>query len=567
MRSPFIRIGMAIATASVALLPLAANAQFSGTNGQIYFNYKADSAHPDQIAAANSDGTQSHVIMTPASGVTDRIKDVSPDGSKILYQEIVTGGTNTFTYSLKIANADGSGATTVAAPSGAQIYNGRFSAGGTTVYFQEQGNSVTTNDGIYSVPVTGGTPTPLILDSNPSALPYSVNYSPLVSATKMYLAVGKQSVSGNALSWEIDSSNLDGTGLIKIYTPANTAILPEIFDVSPDGTKLLIRDNDLGHLNLFSISATDGSGAVDVSKYTTADVNSAFFSPDGTKVIYGESNGNTDLGTHIRNADGSGTETAVWTTSVNATWSSRANAVSGTYTSPLIGAIGGGTSPTPTLTPARTVTTVVANDSQPAQAVTIAANNTLIVDGARGDITVQSGGILGGHGGTVGNVTVQSGGHLAPGGTPGCINSGNVTLVSGANFDEDITGAAVCTEYSQQKVTGTVDLGNATLNVTLSYVPTAGTKFKIIDNDLADPITGTFAGLASGATVTANGYDFTISYTGGDGNDVELTAVGPATVPALPPAALVHTILPIALGLLAIISVFGIEITRRKRSL
>lgn len=47
-----------------------------------------------------------------------------------------------------------------------------------------------------------------------------------------------------------------------------------------------------------------------------------------------------------------------------------------------------------------------------------------------------------------------------------------------------------------------------------------------ISNDLADAVVGTFNGLAEGATV---GSGFTISYHGGDGNDVVLN--GPTAVP------------------------------------
>lgn len=39
----------------------------------------------------------------------------------------------------------------------------------------------------------------------------------------------------------------------------------------------------------------------------------------------------------------------------------------------------------------------------------------------------------------------------------------------------------------------------------------------------AGPVNGTFAGLPKGASVTFSGQPFTISYTGGDGNDVTLT--------------------------------------------
>ena len=80
-------------------------------------------------------------------------------------------------------------------------------------------------------------------------------------------------------------------------------------------------------------------------------------------------------------------------------------------------------------------------------------------------------------------------------------------------------------------VTGTVSLGGATLSVSRlgGYVHTAGTVYTIVANDLIDPVVGTFSGLAEGATINPGGNLFRISYAGGDGNDVTLTAIGPAT--------------------------------------
>ena len=55
--------------------------------------------------------------------------------------------------------------------------------------------------------------------------------------------------------------------------------------------------------------------------------------------------------------------------------------------------------------------------------------------------------------------------------------------------------------------------------------------YTIIKNDASDTVIGTFTGLAQGATFAVNGVTFQISYTGGDGNDVVLTATAvPATV-------------------------------------
>src|SRR5262249_47014075 len=59
--------------------------------------------------------------------------------------------------------------------------------------------------------------------------------------------------------------------------------------------------------------------------------------------------------------------------------------------------------------------------------------------------------------------------------------------------------------------------------------PANGTQFILINNDGVDPVSGTFAGLPEGGTVFVGGAPFTISYVGGDGNDVVLTSVTPTT--------------------------------------
>jgi hypothetical protein len=58
-------------------------------------------------------------------------------------------------------------------------------------------------------------------------------------------------------------------------------------------------------------------------------------------------------------------------------------------------------------------------------------------------------------------------------------------------------------------------------------VPSLGQQFLVIDNRGSNPIDGTFIDLPEGAVVWAGNYGFTISYVGGTGNDVVLTALAP----------------------------------------
>jgi autotransporter-associated beta strand protein len=132
--------------------------------------------------------------------------------------------------------------------------------------------------------------------------------------------------------------------------------------------------------------------------------------------------------------------------------------------------------------------------------------------------------------GTVGTISAEplANGILSPGrfDEPGILRCGNATLVPNITLRADLRGTTPGSGHDQLAVTGTVNLANASLVVDFSgFNPVAGTSFTIISNDGSDPIVGTFAGMPQGATVL--GGRFAISYTGGSGNDIVLTAIAP----------------------------------------
>jgi fibronectin-binding autotransporter adhesin len=142
-----------------------------------------------------------------------------------------------------------------------------------------------------------------------------------------------------------------------------------------------------------------------------------------------------------------------------------------------------------------------------------------------GDATIGGSGTIGG------GVTVQTTNHLAPGNSPGILNTGNLDVQSGSTYNVELSGTTAGSGYDQTNVTGTVTLGG-TLNVAMGFVPANGDQFTIVNNDGADAVIGTFAGLAQGASFAVSGNTLSISYTGGTGNDVVLTVV--TSVPTLP---------------------------------
>ena len=157
-------------------------------------------------------------------------------------------------------------------------------------------------------------------------------------------------------------------------------------------------------------------------------------------------------------------------------------------------------------------------------ATTVNAGALSVTGSIASAVTVGPGGTFEGTGTVSGTATVNSGGTLAPGTSVGTLSTGDVTLNSGSQYAVEISGSG----SDLLNVTGTVGLGGSTLNVSLQggYVHSAGTIYTIVANDgFLDPVVGTFAGLAEGATFSVGGHLFMISYIGGDGNDVTLTAL------------------------------------------
>ncbi len=147
--------------------------------------------------------------------------------------------------------------------------------------------------------------------------------------------------------------------------------------------------------------------------------------------------------------------------------------------------------------------------------VTTTVNDTALID---------TGAQLVGTGAIDGTVSIENLSFIAPGTSPGCLATGDLELMNGSTATFEINGPTVCTEYDQIQVIGSVTLNTPTLSLVGGYAATTGDMIVLIDNDGADAVTGTFNGLAEGDAVTVGAFNGTISYAGGDGNDVVLIA-------------------------------------------
>src|SRR5262249_5425048 len=137
---------------------------------------------------------------------------------------------------------------------------------------------------------------------------------------------------------------------------------------------------------------------------------------------------------------------------------------------------------------------------------------TLLVDGSLASpVTVAAGASLGGSGGTVAGAVAVSGVLTAGNGAAatGTLAVGNLTFGSTGTGAVNIVlgGTTPGTGYDQIIGKGLINLTKATLNLSVAtgFNTLAGTTFDVILNTGGLPITGTFAGLAQGATISAGG--------------------------------------------------------------
>jgi len=173
--------------------------------------------------------------------------------------------------------------------------------------------------------------------------------------------------------------------------------------------------------------------------------------------------------------------------------------------------------------------TLQGNDVDPVVTLQV---GSLGVEGFLKGVILQPGTLLGGSG-TVGTIDANAGGIIAPGPfAPPFVSTlttnGNLSLGAGNTFQ--VTLAPSGHDELVVKAPSTVSLGNATLTLSNQASDPVYSTIRILDNQGAAPISGTFAGLPEGAYLASGGSEFRITYLGAGGNDVTLTVVPPPSV-------------------------------------
>lgn len=165
---------------------------------------------------------------------------------------------------------------------------------------------------------------------------------------------------------------------------------------------------------------------------------------------------------------------------------------------------------------------------KPTEHVIVKKGEIVLLNGSR-SMSVYEGGVISGDitGGDFDVYGVVS---------PGNNSIGKITARSIALMDPGVYKVKILDKdhYDQIDAIDGVMLGHSRLDLTYleGGVIKKGDTFTIINNKGANPIEGaTFKDLPEGAEVTVGGAIFKISYVGGDGNDVVLTALNDWNVP------------------------------------
>lgn len=182
------------------------------------------------------------------------------------------------------------------------------------------------------------------------------------------------------------------------------------------------------------------------------------------------------------------------------------------------------------------------SDDQPAASYSVQNKETATLYGVRASVIVSSGGILFGNGSAF-DILVRDGGIIAPGHSPGKLTVKNIlALGSGSTYQAQLqTSAAggydqIVVGNAANTSTDVIIDPTAVLNTSLysGYNIKQGDQFTIIDNLGQAAIGGTFARLSEGTQFAVSGITFSITYKGGTGNDVVLTALNTGADPSTP---------------------------------
>jgi Tol biopolymer transport system component len=462
----------------------------------------------NKVMIRNGDGSNPIVVHSSGIGLLGS-PSFSPNGKKLVFSSDEQSGGSADIF---VINIDGTGMTNITNNAN-RDETPSWSPDGTKIAFISTRDSGSQGEYDLFVMNADGT-NPVNISNAASTLDRFPSWSP--DSSKIYYS------SARGGPEQVYAYDVGLSTEVKVTNFSSTAYEPKI---SPDGMTVLYSGVGAGDtkVQLYTQNIDGTNVKKPYQLCSTSDSQWPSWSPDGKKILFTSGCETTTIGNlYFVNADGTGLK-RITSSDTEYVW---------------------GSTDWQRLPINKEVDDLatgkkkydVSDDRQDTD-YEVQENEDLSVDGKTGDVIVHGKGTLKGHG-SVGKIEIESEGHLAPGNSPGCIATSDLSLASGSALDAELGGTTACSGYDQTDVTGTVTITDATLNAILfgGFVPSVGNSFTIVNNDGSDAVSGTFNGLAEGSTFTSGGVTYRISYVGGTGNDVVLTvtAVSSTLTPTAP---------------------------------
>jgi autotransporter-associated beta strand protein len=516
-------VGAGVINQSAAVQALISHADSSG-HGTIVFSGRATAGTMTLYTASGTNASAS-------AGGTVEFHDKATASTATF---VLTAGTASLADGGQVDFFDNSTADEATFTNkGGAAFGGFGSFGGATVFFDttHAGEATITNNG------DNGAPGQTVFAGNSRADHATFINNPATHGDGGITLFEDTSDAGSSSSMNNGATVSGGVGGRSFFNSSASA-----------GSAIFVNQGAVGVTTLFAGARTEFVDSATAAKSTiTADggtdggvgavINFAGDSDGGTARLIVLDNGNLQAGLHnspgatIGSLEGDGLvflggqQLSVGNTTLNTTFSGVIQD----------GGEQGGTGGSILKLGTRTLTLTGANTYTGGTTVT---SGTLIVSNATGSgtgtATVEvNGGTLGGSGTIAGAVTVGtgsgSGAALIP--SAGSRRRTSLRLQSSLILKADATYS--CRLYLQGGKSDQVIARGVTIEAGASLTflePTSGSVapgavLTLIQNSGTTPIAGTFSNLADGAIVTEGGNNFQVSYEGGSGNDLTLTAL------------------------------------------
>lgn len=277
--SKFIKLSAVISLMAFLLVPSAANAQFTGTNGRIIWTSPINGQYTLKADGSNKNATGLATIS--ASGVDSWQSIYTPNGNYIITMGVATSGAASNIYVTNAAHT--LTPTAITTFTTCNVVDPAVNSTGTKIAFGCTAGSGNMDLYVIDLNISGST----ITGSNQIKLTNQINsvgtFNPVWAPDNSVIYARNQT---DIIS--ISPTTANQTTATVIYAAGASFVLN---DVNPAGTKLLYRGNSTQQL--FTVGV-DGTGNAKLTTDATGNYGGGYYSPDGASVVATKSSASSD---------------------------------------------------------------------------------------------------------------------------------------------------------------------------------------------------------------------------------------------------------------------------------